>query len=659
MCGIAGVFTLRVPAGQDMQDVVRNMASQIKHRGPDDEGVWIAPDSGVALAHRRLSILDLSAAGHQPMESSCGRYVIVFNGEIYNHIKIRKELEDQSFITKKYKWSGHSDTETLLTAISAWGLEQTLQKSVGMFAIALWDRKERILFLARDRMGEKPLYYCLQDGVFLFASELKSLKVYPGFKPDVDRNSLALLLRHSQIPAPYTIYKGVHKLMPGTILKLSQSNIVKNNLPLPSSYWSLSEVAVEGQKKIFTGSDDEAKDQLESLLQRSISEQMISDVPLGAFLSGGIDSSIVVALMQSQINRPVKTFSIGFDESEYNEAKYARAVANHLGTEHTELYVSHEQAMAVIPRLHEIYDEPFSDSSQIPSLLVSELAQQQVTVSLSGDGGDELFGGYNRHIWISSLWRKMYWLPASVRAAIAGVITTMPPATWNKIFIGLNIFLPRNWRHKNPGDKLHKLAEVLAARSPEEIYEGLISHWKRPQDLVYGVDSSVTPLMQSFDSISEVSNLEHRMMYLDSIYYLPDDILVKVDRAAMGVSLETRIPFLDHRIVEFAWTLPLNMKIRNGQGKWLVRQVLERHVPCKLFERPKMGFGVPLDAWLRGPLKVWAEGLLDESRLAAEGFFNPAPIRNMWAEHLSGKRNWSYHLWDVLMFQAWFEKNNN
>ncbi|HHB92553.1 MAG TPA: asparagine synthetase B, partial [Thioploca sp.] len=449
-----------------------------------------------------------------------------------------------------------------------------------------------------------------------------------------------------------TIYNGVYKLLPGSILKISKSNIDNNDIPLPHLYWSLHEVAMNGQKNLFLGTTDEAQDQLECLLTQSISGQMISDVPLGAFLSGGIDSSTVLALMQKQSTRPIKTFTVGFYESDYNEAKHARAVANYLGTEHTELYVNDKKAIEIIPNLHQLYDEPFADSSQIPMALVSELARQHVTVSLSGDGGDELFGGYNRYLWGPAIWRRIYWMPRNFRAAIAGILTSVSPEAWDKVFSGLNIFLPKKLCYSTPGDKLHKLADILAVKSAEEIYEGLIIHWKNTQDVVKGNYEPITKIRLLNCSL-DVLNLEHNMMYMDSVSYLPDDILVKVDRAAMGVSLETRIPFLDHRLVEFAWSLPLSMKVRDGQGKWLIRRILEQHVPSKLIDRPKMGFSIPLDSWLRGPLKPWAEKLLDESRLLEEGYFNSVPIRTMWLEHLSKKRNWSYHLWDVLMFQSW------
>lgn len=660
MCGITGIFSPKHLMRQNIAEIARSMAQKIKHRGPDDEGIWTDTQHGISLAHRRLSVLDLSDAAHQPMESPCGRYIMIFNGEIYNHNEIRREIDginlhDISLNSNGNVWRGHSDTETLLVGISIWGLKKTLLKSVGMFAISLWDRKEQTLLLARDRMGEKPLYYSLQGSTFLFASELKALCAHPEFKMEVDRQALSTLLQRSAISAPHSIYKGVYKLLPGSILKLTKLNIINNRLPHPNIYWSLRDVALTAQKKLFTGTDGEAQDQLELLLQQSISGQMIADVPLGAFLSGGIDSSIVVALMQKLSKRSVKTFTIGFHESGYNEAKHARSVASYLGTEHTELYVSENEAMEVIPRLHQFYDEPFADSSQIPTVILSELARQHVTVSLSGDGGDELFGGYNRYMWGPSIWRQIHWLPRNVRAALAGILSSVSPYAWDKIFNGLSIFLPRNFCFSTPGDKLHKIAQILAVRSAEEIYEGLISHWKNTQDVVKGSYESTT-ILQQLNCPLEMPDLEHQMMYMDSVSYLPDDILVKVDRAAMGFSLETRTPFLDHRLVDFAWSLPLSMKIRNGKGKYLVRQVLDQYMPRKLVERPKMGFSIPLDSWLRGPLKPWVEDLLDESRLLDEGYFNSIPIRKMWHEHLKGKRNWSYHLWDVLMFQSWNSK---
>ncbi len=633
MCGIAGFWDPRgdLEAAQ-AEARATAMAVALAHRGPDDAGVWTDARAGVALAHRRLAILDLSPAGHQPMVSACGRYALVFNGEIYNHLALRQELERRG---QAPAWRGHADTETLLAAVSAWGLAAALRASVGMFALALWDRQARNLSLARDRLGEKPLYYGRVGGAFLFGSELKALRTWPGFAAEVDRPALALYLRHNCIPAPYTIYRGIRKLPPGTWLSLSADAWEAE----PAAYWSAREVAERGQADPFRGTDAEAAEELERLLRQAVAGQMVADVPLGAFLSGGVDSSTVVALMQAQSGRAVRTFSIGFTEAAYDEAPQARAVAAHLGSEHTELYVSPAEAMAVIPSLPRLYDEPFADSSQIPTFLVSQLARRQVTVSLSGDGGDELFGGYNRHLWAPRLWRRLSPWPRPLRGLLATALRTLPPTAWDAAFARLGRLLPRSARQRNPGDKLHKLAEVLGAEGPEEIYLNLVSHWKHPGDVVRGVDEPATRVTDPA-ARARLEAFESRMMCLDLVTYLPDDILAKVDRAAMAVSLETRVPLLDHRLVEFAWRLPLAMKIRDGQGKWLLRRVLYRHVPRELVERPKMGFGLPLGDWLRGPLRDWAEALLDEARLAREGYFHPRPIRA---------------LWDVLMFQAWLE----
>ncbi len=657
MCGIAGFFVPGGQSGISLEPVARDMARRLVHRGPDDEGVWIDASSGLALVHRRLSILDLSNSGHQPMVSSCGRYVLVFNGEIYNHQAIRRELETGFQPPAMQSWRGHSDTETLLAAIAAWGVEQTLHKSVGMFAFALWDRRERALCLARDRFGEKPLYFGLQGGALLFASELKALLAYPGFQGEVDREVLALFLRHNAVPAPHSIYQGIFKLPPGMWLKLTQDDVANRRLPTPSPYWSLRDVAERGQAGPFQGSDDEAVSELERLLQHSVAGQMLADVPLGAFLSGGVDSSTVVALMQTQSSRPVQTFTIGFHEGGYNEAEHAHAVAAHLGTEHTELYVTPEQAQSVIPRLPVLYDEPFADVSQIPTFLVSELARRHVTVSLSGDGGDEIFGGYNRYVRAASIWRKLGWLPHSVRSGLAGLLTTVPPSAWDACFDRLGTLLPSHWHYRTPGDKLHKLAEMLSVRSPDEIYTSLVSQWRHPENVVTGSVKSVK-VIKDKECAAGLHDLEHRMMFLDAVSYMPDDVLVKVDRAAMGISLETRVPMLDHRVVEFAWSLPLAMKIRGNEGKWLLRRLLDRHVPRLLIDRPKTGFGVPIDTWLRGPLRDWAEVLLDPLKLKNQGFFHPEPIRVKWKEHLNGKRNWSHQIWSVLMFQAWLYEHH-
>jgi len=653
MCGIGGFFAPEGQAGISLESIARDMAQKMVHRGPDDGGVWTDPSSGLALAHRRLAIIDLSSAGHQPMASSCGRYVIVFNGEIYNHLAMREELAAQGYSQNAQSWRGHSDTETLLTAIAAWGMEQALRKSVGMFAFALWDRQEKTLSLARDRMGEKPLYYGLQEGALLFASELKALHAYPGFKGEVDREALTLFLRRNTIPAPYSIYRDIFKLPPGTWLKITPEDIADRKLAVPRAYWSLRAVAEQGQANLLQGSASEAIDELERLLRQSLAGQMLADVPLGAFLSGGIDSSTVVALMQAQSPRPIQTFTIGFHEVGYNEAEHAHAVAAHLGTEHTELYVTPEQALSVIPRLPELYDEPFADVSQIPTFLVSELARRHVTVCLSGDGGDELFGGYNRYVRGASLWKKFGWLPQSIRTELSGMLTTASPATWDSWFNKMGFLLPERWHYSAPGDKLHKLAEMLAVRSSDEIYSSLVSQWRHSENVILGNEKQPIAVVPNEAYMANVADLEHRMMYLDAVSYLPDDVLVKVDRAAMGVSLETRVPMLDHRVVEFAWSLPLSMKIRGSAGKWLLRQVLDRHVPNALTDRPKTGFSVPLDRWLRGPLNAWAEELLDPAKLKNQGFFDTSAIRMKWKEHLSGKRNWSHQLWSVLMFQAW------
>ena len=653
MCGIAGCID---PLAREeiLGKAIRSMIAPLRHRGPDDEGVWLDAGAGVALGHRRLSVLDLSPAGHQPMISAGGRYVVVFNGEAYNHLAMRDQLDPvrQGTVSgeKQLIWRGHSDTETLLAGFEAWGIEETIRRAVGMFALAVWDKSSRKLTLVRDRLGEKPLYYGWQGNVFLFGSELKALRCHSEFRGEINRDALTLLLRHSYIPAPYSVYRDIYKLPPGTCL---QVNPRERNVQ-PVRYWSARENAEQGRLEQYVGTEEQAATDLEELMKQSIAGQMLADVPLGAFLSGGVDSSTVVALMQQLSPRPVRTFTIGFRESAYDEAEHARTVARHLGTDHTELYVTPKETLAVIPKLPELYDEPFADSSQIPTHLVSNLARQHVTVSLSGDGGDELFGGYNRYSWATEIWRKLKWLPRPLRSRLAGLLTTFPPAAWDVVLDRLGHLVPAGLRYSESGLKVHKLAAILAAQTPEEIYHGLVSHWKRPSDLVLGAKEPPTVLTDS-QAWAGVGDFEHKMMYFDTVSYLPDDILVKLDRAAMGVSLETRVPFLDHRLVEFAWRLPLRFKVRNGVTKWLLRKALYRHVPRELIERPKMGFGVPIDSWLRGPLKHWAESLLDRNRLLREGYFNPAPIQQKWEEHLSGRRNWQYYLWDVLMFQAWLE----
>jgi asparagine synthase (glutamine-hydrolysing) len=644
MCGIVGIWSASAPTVATLNESVHRLA----HRGPDDSGTWFDEAAGLGLGFVRLSIQDLSPAGHQPMHAASGRYVITFNGEIYNHLALREQLGEHA-----PAWRGHSDTETLLACFSAWGVVKTLKATVGMFAIALWDRQEKKLTLARDRMGEKPLYYGFLGGAFVFASELKALTGLPGFTGDIDRGALALLMRHNYIPAPHSIYQGLSKLSPGMWLEIGADAAHRQSLPAPQAYWSAVEAAFAGVANPLTfESDAQAVDALEAELSRAVTGQMVADVPLGAFLSGGVDSSTIVALMQAQSCRPVKTFSIGFREDGYDEAVFAGAVARHLGTEHTELYVSPEDALGVIPRLPTLYDEPFSDSSQIPTFLVAQMARQRVTVSLSGDGGDELFGGYTRYFLAARLWQKIDSMPLAMRSAAARIIVALPPHAWDRIYALAAPFIPTSRRWPAPGDKLHKGAELLNCKNNTELYRGLVSHWD-PADIVLGANEPATQLSGALPALPTFTE---QMMLLDAISYLPDDILVKVDRAAMAVSLETRVPLIDHRVFEFAWRLPMHYKVRGGTGKWLLRQVLYKHVPRELIDRPKMGFGVPIDSWLRGPLRGWAESLLDESRLRQEGYFNPLPIRQKWLEHQSGARNWQYYLWDVLMFQAWLEE---
>jgi asparagine synthase (glutamine-hydrolysing) len=650
MCGLVG-FLGGVAYVSGDATLLRRMSDTLIHRGPDDGGTWFESEQRIGFGHRRLAIVDLSTAGRQPMFSANGRYVIVLNGEIYNHLGIRAELEK---LGQTAPWVGHSDTETLLAGIEAWGVESTLKRSIGMFAFALWDRQTNTLTLARDRMGEKPLYYGWQglsnERVFLFGSELKAIKTHPSFSADIDRGALCSLLRHNYIPAPYSIYQGIAKLEPGSLLSIS----LAQPEPKIKKYWDAIEVARAGVAKQFAGTAEQSVEAFELLAKDAVRLQMLADVPLGAFLSGGIDSSTVVALMQEQSSYPVKTFTIGFNEQGYNEAVHAKAVAQHLGTDHTELYVTPQQAMDVIPCLSSLYCEPFADSSQIPTYLVSKLAKQHVTVSLSGDAGDELFCGYNRYAITQKLWRKLAIVPAPLRALAAKGITALSPAAWDR----LGDFVSGGGRYAALGDKLHKGAGVLTSATIDELYLGMVSHLRNPSDWVIGGQEHPTHLTGLRPALIDLNGVE-RMMALDAIGYLPDDILVKLDRAGMGVSLESRVPLLDHRIVEFAWSLPLSYKLRNGQTKWPLRQVLYRHVPQELVDRPKMGFGVPLHDWLRGPLRNWAEELLDEVRLTREGFFHPAPIRKLWTEHLSGKRNWMAQLWSVLMFQAWLEANQS
>lgn len=648
MCGIAGIVN---PASSKYMNAVNGMSDAMSHRGPDDFGIWFDQEKGISLLHRRLAILDLSPAGHQPMVSASGRYVIVFNGEIYNFADLRTELGANGYAPE---WHGHSDTEVILAAIEAWGIETALRRMVGMFAIALWDRLACSLTLARDRAGEKPLYCGWHAGHFLFASELKAFTALPFWNGEIDRDALCLYMRHNYIPAPWSIYKGISKLRPGTYLTLTESDLQQQVTPEAKRYWDLDEVVARGRRQPFVGDAAAASVELEHLLRLAVGQQMMADVPLGAFLSGGVDSSTIVALMQAQSSRPVKTFSIGFHEKGYNEAEYAAAVAHHLGTEHTELYVTAQQALEVVPRLPVLYDEPFSDSSQIPTFLVAEMTRRHVAVSLSGDAGDELFGGYSRYFVTQALWNRLRKAPQAMRRPVSRMIESVPIGWWNTLANVLRPTLPQVLQIANIGDKAHKFAELLGATEPRQLYKGFVSHWPEPEQIVIGGREPSTLVTDKNAELPDIDFIE-QMMYLDMQTYLPDDILTKVDRAAMGVSLETRVPFLDHRIIEFAWTLPLSYKVNGSIGKQVLRDVLYRHVPRHLIERPKQGFGVPLGEWLRGPLRDWAEALLSEERLQSDGFFHPKPVRDKWQEHLSGNKEWGYHLWDVLMFQAWLD----
>lgn len=642
MCGFTGF--LDRSGFSDGDALLRRMADTIAHRGPDSDGYWVDGEAGVALAHRRLAIIDLSPAGHQPMLSHDGRFVLTYNGEIYNHIDLRRELDERG----ANAWRGHSDTETLLQGFSVWGVPGTLERANGMFAFALWDRADRKLYLARDRMGEKPLYYGVQGKTLLFGSELKALRQHPSWQGGIDRGALSLFLRHSYVPGPYSIYDGIQKLPPGHYLEIASGDA---DMPEPVAYWDMANKARHGRDRPFEGSPDAGVDALEELLLDAVGIRMAADVPLGAFLSGGYDSSTIVALMQRQSSRPVKTFSIGFSEAEYDEAHHARRVAKHLGTDHTELYATPQDALDQIPILPHHWDEPFADASQIPTLLVSRLARTAVTVSLSGDGGDELFCGYNRYAQGYDVWRRLGRMPRGLRKMVSGALRLAPARAIDKAMK----IAPANLRRMAVGDRLLKLADVLDVEQGDDFYRALVSHSKDPGSLVLGGHEPPTILSETDPDWPATGDFRDRMMYLDMRSYLPDDILVKVDRASMAVSLESRVPLLDHRVVEFALALPLAHKLRNGGAKWPLRQLLYRYVPREMMERPKTGFGVPIEHWLRGPLRDWADDLLASDRLRREGFLDADAVSRLWSDTRSGRRRTHHHVWDILMFQAWLD----
>ncbi|MBT06342.1 MAG: asparagine synthase (glutamine-hydrolyzing) [Rhodospirillaceae bacterium] len=648
MCGIAGSFRLMDHgSSSDAIAELRSAVRALTHRGPDDSGEWSDQRAGISLGHRRLSVVDLSHRGHQPMISRDGRFVLSYNGEVYNAPSLKGSLSQMGITFKS-----RSDTEVLVEAISNWGLRKTLTALNGMFALAVWDRKDRCLHLARDRFGQKPIYYAWAGKSLVFGSELAAIKEFRNFPANINRDAISLLLRHSSVPAPHTIYLDCWKLVPGAILSVDYETLRSHSVPQPKFYWSAKECAEQNLGNPLKTNDPELSKQLDAVLQGAVADCMLSDAPLGAFLSGGIDSSTIVALMQKCSSRPVKTFSIGFSEASYNEADAAASIAQHLGTEHTELYVTPSEAQAVIPKLPTMYSEPFADSSQIPTYIVSNLAREKVTVALSGDGGDELFGGYNRYVWSRNMGKIIGNTPLRLRQNISKAICSIPSQRWDTFFMRVSPFIPQSLRQAQYGEKIHKLAGIMNAKDKEDIYWKLISQWQNPHNALLKSTEPAT-LLSERHNWSSISNFQHQMMLMDTVTYLPDDILVKLDRASMSVGLEARVPFLDHRVFEFSWRLPIETKIYKNSGKRILKQVLAKYIPRHLFERPKMGFGVPIGDWLRRDLRSWAEDLLSEHDLKRGGFFEAGTVRRLWLDHLKENRNHQHRLWPVLMFQAW------
>lgn len=652
MCGITGYLSNgRSGIGAaDFRGLIDRMTSSLAHRGPDTDGRWVDIDASIGLGHRRLAIVDLSEAGAQPMVSASGRFVVSVNGEIYNWRPLRKELERLG-----HCFRGHSDTEVAVSAFDEWGIVESLNRFVGMFAFAIWDRCERTLYLARDRMGEKPLYYGYAGDELVFASELKAFRQHPSWHGHLDRNAIAMQLRYTYIPAPHTIYEDFFKVLPGTVLRISAR---EGKFEIhQEKFWSVENAVAVGARAPRDIDDGDTEEQLDQLLRQAIADQMVADVPVGAFLSGGIDSSAVVAVMQQMSSTAVHTFSIAFEEEGYNEAEHAARVAAHLGVKHHELTVTSRGARDVIPLLPTLYDEPFSDSSQIPTYLISSLTRGQVTVALTGDGADELFGGYTRYFHSERLWKKLQKYPALMRQVGGQLLCGLPTPVADWMLSRCAPVLPNRFRGPIGGRRVKQLGAVLSASTLDALYRHEVSLFDDPNAIVLGSDAPWVFPVEGAPLPDTIGPFE-RMMYLDCITYLPDDILVKVDRASMAVGLETRVPFLDHRIVEFAWCIPEHQKIRDGVGKWILRRLLDRYVPRALVDRPKMGFGVPIDQWLRGPLREWGESLVNERRLAEQGIYDPRTVRNLWEAHIRGDADEHYRLWPILMFQAWHDNSS-
>jgi asparagine synthase (glutamine-hydrolysing) len=649
MCGIAGLLDpSRRSHPDELARQVREMAATIVHRGPDAQGVWCAAEDGVALGSVRLAVVGLGVNGDQPMASADGRFVLSYNGEVYNHRALRSGLEAEGAAFR-----GTSDTEVLVEAAARWGVGATLDAAEGMFAFALWDRQDRTLHLARDRFGEKPLYYGWVGRRLAWGSELKALCRLPDFHGAVDRDAVALFLRHNCVPAPHTVYRGVAKLSPGQVLRVGPKAVPGSRL-VPTAYWSARDAIDKARSEPHGGPVESMVDDVEAVLSASVGARMVADVPVGAFLSGGIDSSLVVSLMQRHSRRPVRTFTIGFADQAFDESEDAARVAAHLGTDHTGLRLGDDDAAALIPSLPDIWDEPFGDVSEIPMYLVSKLARTEVTVALSGDGGDELFAGYNRHAWLERIWRRAAPVPPGLRRTAAHVLASLPPGAVDRT-AALAARVSSRLEVRNPALKVAKVAKVLAAAGPEEAYLSLASYWDDAEGMVRGAGTSASVAARPSDW-PELSGITEQMLWLDLVGYLPDDILTKLDRAAMAVSLETRVPFLDRAVFDLAWRLPLTAKLHEGTTKWILREVLDRHVPLALVDRPKMGFGFPIGPMLRTSLRPWAEELLDEGRLRRQGLLDPTPVRRAWADHLAGRADLAHELWDVLALQAWLER---